>query len=396
MRIVHVTNYLMPEVGYQDHYLAKYQAEAGHEVHVITSNRAYPPQKDYSVFSSLYPSRTVETGVERRDGYTLHRLQAHLERNMQLVLGGLISEIRSLDPDLVIAHGFTRFETMRLAFYKSIARASYRLVVDDHTLWSAYVPALYRRIYHALFRATFLLFGRSVDRIVPVSDETATFLTTIFGVHPSSMTMLPLGADCDLFTFDPSARNRIREQLGIPADGVTVLYAGKVTEEKGVHLLWSAFERGVGHNPKAFLLIVGSGIDGNYAARIRSEVESRSFDTRVIWHRHVSHDELPAFFSAADIAVWPSQETMGALEAAACGCPLILPDSAVGRERTAGGNGLTCGSAEDLEAALARLVEDGHLRETMGRRGAQFVRERFDWRVIARSFAELGAAVRTP
>src|SRR6266540_353803 len=112
MRIVHVTNYLMPEVGYQDHYLAKYQAEAGHEVHVITSNRAYPPQKDYSVFSSLYPSRTVETGVERRDGYTLHRLQAHLERNMQLVLGGLISEIRSLDPDLVIAHGFTRFETM--------------------------------------------------------------------------------------------------------------------------------------------------------------------------------------------------------------------------------------------------------------------------------------------
>lgn len=394
MRIVHVTNYFMPELGYQEHHLAKYQAQAGHEVHVITSNRAYPPQSDYAVLEPLYPSRTVETGVERRDGYRVHRLQAHMERNMQLFLQGLIGEIRSLNPDLVVAHGFTRFETLRLAFWKALLRPRFRLVVDDHTLWSAYHQVLYRRIYYRLVRAAYRVFGRGIHRVVPVSQETSAFLGTVFGVPPDAMQVVPLGADCDLFAFDSAARAGTRKELGVPADAVTILYAGKVTEEKGVHLLCSAFGRLAEQDSGCFLLIVGSGIGGPYADKIRACAELVAVP-RVIWHDHVSHEELPAYFSAADIAVWPLQETMAALEAAACGRPVVLRDSVAGRERTAAGNGLTCGSPAELEAALATLIDNPSLREEMGRRGATFVRGHFDWRVIAKSFSDFGE-VTTP
>jgi glycosyltransferase involved in cell wall biosynthesis len=390
VRIVHVTNYFQPEMGYQEHYLAKHQVELGHEVHVITSNRAYPPQPDYAVLGSLYPSRKIEVGVERRDGYVVHRLSARFERNMQLVLARLIREIRSLSPDLVIAHGFSRYETLRLAMYKRIFRPSFRLVVDDHSLLSTYEPARYRRIYHSLVRGAFRFLRPAFDRIVPVSGETWEFLTSRFGVPPASMTILPLGTDVDLFTFDAAARSRTRAALGIPDDAVVIIFVGKSTKERALHLLYEASESTLLRNPSCFLLIVGSGHDSPYAKELRRRAELQSLTNQVLWHNHVPHEELPGFFSAADIAVWllPS---LGTLEASACGLPVVLLDSGVARERTAGANGITCKSSEDLEKTIAMLVANGQLRADMGERGARFIREQFDWKKISEAFTKLGS-----
>jgi glycosyltransferase involved in cell wall biosynthesis len=391
MRVVHVTNYFMPRIGYQDHYLAKFQAEAGHDVHVITSDRAYPIQADQAVFGSVFPSRRLPVGIERRDGYTVHRLHGYLERNMQLFLRGVLGELRSLAPEIVIAHGFSRFETARIAAYKRLSRSSFRLVVDDHTFRSAYHPRLYRRAYYALFRGVYRLVSPAIDEIVPVTSETRDFLADMFHVPPASMKIVPLGADCDLFTFDADSGRRLRRRLGISDDAVVIVYAGKVTAEKGVHLLCSAARSILQEGPGCRLLIVGTGVESEYARSIQAELAAEGVGAQVIWHDHVPHDSLPAVFSAADIAAWPHQETMAALEAAACGRPIILRDSTVGREWTARGNGFTFTSNEDFEAALARLIAQPELRRTMGQRGARFVRERFDWRVIAESFTELGS-----
>jgi len=37
VRILHVTQYFLPWLGYQEYYLAREQARAGHEVMVLTS-----------------------------------------------------------------------------------------------------------------------------------------------------------------------------------------------------------------------------------------------------------------------------------------------------------------------------------------------------------------------
>ena len=42
MKIVHVCDYIQPQLGYQEYYLAKEHAKMGHEVTVITSDRYYP------------------------------------------------------------------------------------------------------------------------------------------------------------------------------------------------------------------------------------------------------------------------------------------------------------------------------------------------------------------
>jgi hypothetical protein len=96
MRVVHLVAYFMPEMGYQERYLAELHAEQGHDVHVVTSNRAYPRQRDYRPFGAVYPARRLPSGTTVEGGVRVHRLPALFEANMQVLLRGLIPKIRLL------------------------------------------------------------------------------------------------------------------------------------------------------------------------------------------------------------------------------------------------------------------------------------------------------------
>src|SRR5262245_30556263 len=145
MRVVHVTGYYMPEIGYQEGHLARWHAEFGHEVHVITSNRRYPSKGGYDLFEEVYGERVVAPGTsEDANGVRVHRLPALCELNTQMLLRGLPRLLESLSPDLVVAHGFARFETMRISRMRRQGVIP-ALVVDDHTVNSAYVPSAARR-----------------------------------------------------------------------------------------------------------------------------------------------------------------------------------------------------------------------------------------------------------
>ena len=122
---------------------------------------------------------------------------------------------------------------------------------------------------------------RPSNEIVPVSDETREFLADTFRVPPTSMKTLPLGADCDLFAFDAEARRRMRRRLGIPDDALVIVYAGKLTAEKGVHLLCSAAHSILRERPNCRLLIVGTGVESHYARSIRAELTAEGVGDQV-------------------------------------------------------------------------------------------------------------------
>ena len=81
MRIVHLVNYFTLGLGYQEEFLARLHAEFGHEVHVITSARAYARQSNYAPMGEVFPERTLVTGVDYLGGCTIHRLSPYGELN---------------------------------------------------------------------------------------------------------------------------------------------------------------------------------------------------------------------------------------------------------------------------------------------------------------------------
>ncbi|HVD65704.1 MAG TPA: glycosyltransferase family 4 protein [Gaiellaceae bacterium] len=185
---------------------------------------------------------------------------------------------------------------------------------------------------------------------------------------------------------DPDAGNVGRLGDFLAADEPTVVYVGKLSEEKGVHLLLEALEA-VG----ARAVVVGFG-------PAREALERRAGD-RVLFTGPLEHRHLRHLWPLADASVTPSvfPEAFGmvAAEAAACGSPPLvarhsgLAEVAQGLEATYPEEyralaSFAPGDARDLAvklAALLALPRSEWARLSAAARAAAV--ERWSWETIA-------------
>jgi glycosyltransferase involved in cell wall biosynthesis len=105
--------------------------------------------------------------------------------------------------------------------------------------------------------------------------------------------------------------------------------------------------------------------------------------------------ELGAFYRAAEIGVWPAQESMSMLDALACGLPLVANHTMQAPERLRGtGLSYRLGDVEDLVRQL-RALGDSEVRKRLGAEGARRMRGEFNWeRIAARRLEDYSAALR--
>ncbi|MGQ9771108.1 MAG: glycosyltransferase family 4 protein [Thermogutta sp.] len=120
-----------------------------------------------------------------------------------------------------------------------------------------------------------------------------------------------------------SRRNAIRGELGFGTERV-ILFVGRLIPKKGVHTLiraCSLLPREVDYR----LIIVGHGTFGPELEKLARKL---GIAERVQFVGFVQPEKLPKWYLAADVFVLPSLETWGvvALEALACGLPVILSD----------------------------------------------------------------------
>ncbi len=161
------------------------------------------------------------------------------------------------------------------------------------------------------------------------------------GVPEERILSIPNGVDLERFR--PAAadeRAALRRALGLP-DGPLVVYAGRLSPEKGVDVLARAWPRVVARLPAARLWMLG---DGAERARLE-ELARREGVAHALALPGPVADAAP-FVRAADAAVLPSRTEgmpVALLEAMACAVPVVA--TAVG------------GSAEVLRDGLTgRLV----------------------------------------
>jgi len=211
-----------------------------------------------------------------------------------------------------------------------------------------------------------------------------------------------------------------------------LLFLGRVSPEKGAHVLIQAFKILAEIRPALHLDIVGAvgeilpyiylapdlndqaigGLRQFYGTRLSDMIRrqlifrERSYmddltaqaagDERIVFHGAVSQSETIDFFRRAAMLVYPSvwNEPAGRanIEAAACGLPIISTHSGGIPEFVEDGRtGLLTarGDARELAQAISRVLDDPALAHAMGEAGRQHVLERFTWEASARSFAEL-------
>ncbi|WP_447590782.1 glycosyltransferase family 4 protein [Aquipseudomonas campi] len=175
------------------------------------------------------------------------------------------------------------------------------------------------------------------------------------------------GVDGERFCPDPFARERVRDEHGIPADALVVLFLGRLNTDKGLREMAQAMVQLDGQFPDLHWLIAGPD-EGGMVEHIRS-VAGRLGERL---HFQGFTREPEAYMAAADIFCLPSyREGFGSsvLEAAAAGVPSVatriygLTDAV---EDGVSGLLVPPANVPELTVALRRLIEDGALRATMG------------------------------
>jgi glycosyltransferase involved in cell wall biosynthesis len=158
-----------------------------------------------------------------------------------------------------------------------------------------------------------------------------------------------------------------------------ILYVGFSTPRKGVEYIAQALD---GLGPDCRLLLVGKWEPGYRAKFYRSLPPG--VRGKVVEAGYVSDEELPLYYSMADVFVFPSLlEGFGLppLEAMACGTPVVAA-SASSLPEVVGDAGLLVPAmdAQALAGALQRLLTDEELRSTLAIRGLERARSVYNKR----------------
>ncbi len=171
----------------------------------------------------------------------------------------------------------------------------------------------------------------------------------------------------DVARFSPAKRSRAAGET------VDVLYAGRVTREKGIELLADAFLAARERDPRLRLVVAGGG-PGEGALRER-------LGEHVALLGWLEGDALAIAYASADVFLFCSQtDTFGqvVLEAQASGLPVVAVAAGGPADLIADGRtGLLCPpDAEALGAAVAGLAASRASRERLARGGVAAVAER--------------------
>lgn len=237
------------------------------------------------------------------------------------------------------------------------------------------------------------------DMIIAVSRQLSDRIAAR-GIDRGKIRIVPNGINTELFDQIPSS-SECREQIGVDASFV-VGFVGSLKSWHGVDLLLSAFARLLDDEPNARLLIVGK---GPMEKALRADAVALKAEHAVVFTGAVSHQRVPFFLGAMDVAVAPFHpmddfyfSPIKLFEYMAAGRCTIASDLGQMAEVIDDGvNGLLfpAGDEDALYDAMTRARVTPDLRERLGAEGRRMVYSRFTWTEAARvTTAVLDTAIR--
>jgi glycosyltransferase involved in cell wall biosynthesis len=233
---------------------------------------------------------------------------------------------------------------------------------------------------------------KSADKVIIDSPQNAIGATKL-GLAEGKLEYIPWGVDTELFKPIPEKRHEIRAGLGFEEDEFVVGYCGRLSPVKGIDPLLEAMKLLSEYNDKVRLLVIGGGGEGLGGDTYDKKARALLGD-RVVMTGWVKPEQVPFYWQAADVAVQPSfAETsgIGAMEAAACGLPLVV--SRTGGLQDTVNDGVTGflvkpGDAKELCQKIKLSMENPDLRKEMGTSGRNYIKRNFGWDEIAEKYIE--------
>ena len=163
----------------------------------------------------------------------------------------------------------------------------------------------------------------AADAVIVPSASTGEYVRERLGVEDPHV--VPNGVDTE--RFHPVDAAAFCDRHGLPTDRTLVGYTGRHGHEKSLPAIIDACDR----LDREVTLVFGG--DGPARSELEAAARERGLDAHFLGF--LDREELPAFYASLDAFLFPSPvETQGlvALEAFACGTPVVAVDSGALRD----------------------------------------------------------------
>jgi glycosyltransferase involved in cell wall biosynthesis len=297
------------------------------------------------------------------------------------------SRLAAVSRSLDLLHG--------LAFATPLACAC-PSVVTVHDLSFLRFPNAFRRFNRSYLSFITRISTRKATRVIAVSESTRQDIITFFGVPGERVAVVPNGVAEEFHPADPAEVAEFRGNKGLPEH--FILFLGTLEPRKNIIRLLEAYalwlrKLPAGVNGAPTLVIAGA--KGWFYETIFTRVNDLGLTDRVIFPGFVPTEELPWWYRAAELFIYPSLfEGFGlpVLEAMACGTPTIT-SNASSLPEVAGDAALLIDPAdtEGLAGAMAYVLAEPEMAAKMRAAGLRQA-ARFSW---ASTAAQTAAVYRT-
>jgi len=248
------------------------------------------------------------------------------------------------------------------------------------------LDAIYRVIgfpFRKLSRYLEFNLRRRVDGVTVISEGLREFAIR-HGVAKENIFVIEGGADVE--AIKPIPKEEARRRLGLPLDNSIVGFLG--TFQGDLDIVIQSFAKVKRVVPDAMLLIIGKP-----SPWIRSAVADAGIASSCIQAGRCSDEMLPHFLACVDVLTLPLKENLASRtrwpnrigEYMACGRPVVVSD--VGDTANVVRNhdiGLVAGTDIDSFAeTVVKLLQDGALANSMGRRARDLACNRYSWALQA-------------
>ena len=244
-----------------------------------------------------------------------------------------------------------------------------------------------------------------LDLVVSCSEFITKSIVTKFPQIASRCRTVPMGVSADFASLGYQNRHADDSSSG------RLLCVGRISPEKGIHVLLDAFELIIRESPDATLTIVGpewvapreditdlcldkDTIAGlapfyrdSYLGQLKRKLSPEAAK-KVTFVGLVAHSDVPAFYQKADIYIGPSlYESFGAsiIEAMTAGVPVVATRvGAVPELISEGKSGLVVDSNNPsaIADAVIKLLGNNELRNSISFAARDLVYKQFSWDTI--------------
>lgn len=279
--------------------------------------------------------------------------------------------------DLVHIHGIWHYP--HFAAYRAARFAGKPFMVTVHGKlepWCLNHKTFKKKIYSGLIQRKIL---REASALHAITDEEVKNISRF--VDNQNIFRVSNGLNTEEFE-DLPERERFGDLYPEVKGKKVILFLGRIHPVKGLDLLARAFGDLLKVRRDIQLVIAGPDENG-YRGQVTEMLKAENALNHTSFTGMITGRDRLAAFSGADILVLPSySEVLGlsALEAMACGIPVIITSGCNFPEVEESGSGIIIDADHlQLSSAVKRLLDDEDLGRRMGERGRKFVKEKFDW-----------------